>query len=172
MAAPGCLKGWGNEWRVCSLLLPTPSLLSLVHNLFRSQLPATVFLLLPWVFFLGFFGSSHKNILMALLNISHILQPTYCLPTDMHTYMPIHRCEAHRRLRARFLHYPLFNSQEEKQIFRNHKTASFFVSPLFTTIEKGWKEQRGGLSFATISCHFQFAHRPLWSIGCQELSTC
>lgn len=62
MATPACLKGRGNEWRVCSLVLPTPSLLSLLHNSLHSQPLATVFTHLPGIFFFSSSSSSSSSL--------------------------------------------------------------------------------------------------------------
>lgn len=63
---------------------PTPSLLSLVHNSLHSQLLATVLLFLHWVFVVS---SAQEDILIALLNISHILRPIYLRRNNtLHTH--------------------------------------------------------------------------------------
>lgn len=159
MVTPGCLKGWGNEWRVCSLVLPTPSLLSLVHNSLHSQLLATVFPFLPGIFFLLLL-STQEDILIALLNISHILQPTYFPPTDTHTCINVRRYDGksetrrntseiwpYRHRDSSSLNNPLFDTHSKSTYFEITRLLTSFSCVLFATIEIDWKDQQGGFYY-------------------------
>lgn len=141
MVTPGCLKGWGNEWRVCSLVLPTPSLLSLVHNSLHSQLLATVFLFLPVVHTRGHFDCTPQH-------FSH--SPAHLLLPYRHTN--VHENKTTNKKCARTLHrdthslnYPVWHT--------NHKAASFFFPLYYLRQQKQTERTSRGISVAAISCH-------------------
>lgn len=101
-------------------------------------------------FFFFFFLSTQENILIALLNISHIPQPTYCPPTDSHKRTQwSHWNIAHTRAyRHRDTHQYSKLSRvwhiTTKAHISKSQSLSFFISALFATIETDWKAQREG----------------------------
>lgn len=138
MVTPGCLKGWGNEWRVCSLVLPTPSLLSLVHNSLHSQLLATVFLFLPVVHTRGRFDCTPQHFSHSP---AHLLPPT---DTQSHIKTTSTNKTCSRTLhRHRYLRYRDTHSLNYSVWRTNHKAPSFFSSALFATTDTDWKDQQG-----------------------------
>lgn len=137
MVTPGCLKGWGNEWRVCSLVLPTPSLLSLVHNSLHSQLLATVFLFLPVVHTRGHFDCTpqHFSHSPAHLRPHTVIHKNKTTNKKCSGTLHRHRYQRHRDTHTHSLNCPVWRT--------NHKAPSFFPSALFATTETDWKDQQG-----------------------------
>lgn len=172
MVTPGCLKGWGNEWRVCSLVLPTPSLLSLVHNSLHSQLLATVFTYLPGFFFVVVVFHTRGHFDCTPQHFSH--SPAHLSPpptTDTHmctnaTYRGRNtwgRLNRHGHIDTHSLNYPLFDTHSQKHIFWNHKAPSFFFPSIICNNRNRLKRPAGGYLLqqsAITSAPITARHRP------------